>query len=518
MGQDVSNEQVDPSVPARTLRDRTLPSVAKYIASHPSAKIVVLTGAGISTSAGIPDFRSPDTGLYSNLARLDLPYPEAVFDISFFRQNPKPFYLLAQELYPGKYHPTVAHAFIKLLERKGLLHMLFTQNIDCLERRAGVPGERIVEAHGSFATQRCIDCKTEYPDDKMQAAVQKGEVPHCEVPACGGLVKPDIVFFGEALPDRFHDNRDVPAEADLLIIMGTSLTVHPFAGLPEYASQGTPRLLLNMEQVGSLGSRPDDVLLLGDCDTGVRKLADELGWRDELEELFRTVNPDAIKIEKGDENKAFRTRHEQLEDEVAKLTEEVDHALKISNGHKEWLEKHLDHKVSSGPPKPTGEALSKEEVDTVGEEMAQDAGISKELIQQKESEASASHDAENRHQYNQRQNVLDNSHLNKETTEVEDTPAQQWADETNGYVANPERSERSSGGPQGTGPNAKSRDEYEVVGETPPTSFEATHLKPLAEGKTIEKSEVLESIEVPKGTALEDPHAEVGSSKKDSHI
>lgn len=109
------------------------------------------TGAGIGTSAGIPDFRSPETGLYANLSRLNLPYAEAVFDITYFRTNPEPFYTLAQELYPGKFRPTITHSFIALLEKKGLLLKLFTQNIDCLEREAGVPDDKIIEAHGSFA-------------------------------------------------------------------------------------------------------------------------------------------------------------------------------------------------------------------------------------------------------------------------------------------------------------------------------------------------------------------------------
>jgi NAD-dependent histone deacetylase SIR2 len=109
------------------------------------------TGAGISTSAGIPDFRSPKTGLYANLARFNLPHAEAVFEISYFRENPHPFYALAQELYPGSYRPTITHSFISLLHKKGLLLKLFTQNIDCLEREAGVPDDKIIEAHGSFA-------------------------------------------------------------------------------------------------------------------------------------------------------------------------------------------------------------------------------------------------------------------------------------------------------------------------------------------------------------------------------
>ena len=114
------------------------------------------TGAGISTSAGIPDFRSPGTGLYANLSRLNLPYAEAVFDIRYFRTNPEPFYTLAQEMYPGKFRPTITHSFIALLEKKGLLLKLFTQNIDCLEREAGVPDDKIIEAHGSFAKYDCL--------------------------------------------------------------------------------------------------------------------------------------------------------------------------------------------------------------------------------------------------------------------------------------------------------------------------------------------------------------------------
>ncbi len=219
------------------------------------------TGAGISTSAGIPDFRSKDTGLYANFANLDLPHPEAVFDISYFRQNPLPFYTLAHELYPGKFRPTIAHSFIRLLYDKGLLLKLFTQNVDCLEREAGVPEELIVEAHGSFAqsvhcgvmrraailtmacqpSQRCIDCYKPFPGDRMRAAVESKQVPRCSDASCNGLVKPDIVFFGEQLPQDFFLNRTLPAAADLCIVMGTSLSVQPFAGLPGTCAEGVPR-------------------------------------------------------------------------------------------------------------------------------------------------------------------------------------------------------------------------------------------------------------------------------------
>ncbi|KAL8728145.1 MAG: hypothetical protein Q9166_005595 [cf. Caloplaca sp. 2 TL-2023] len=330
MGQEASTT-VDEATSPQTLNARTVEAVASYIKEGRAKKIVLMTGAGISTAAGIPDFRSPDTGIYANLAKLNLPYPEAVFDISYFRSNPLPFYTLAHELYPGQYKPTISHCFVRLLSDKGLLLKLFTQNIDCLERAAGVPNEKIIEAHGSFARQRCIDCRTAYPDDLMKQAIKRREVPHCTQAQCNGLVKPDIVFFGEALPEVFHQNRGLPGLADLAIIMGTSLTVQPFASLPGFCSEGVPRILLNSERVGSLGSRADDVLLLGDCDAGVRQLASALGWLEELEALFKTHNPDgSLGVHDGGDNESHP---DILDDGIARITKEVDYSLHISDQH-----------------------------------------------------------------------------------------------------------------------------------------------------------------------------------------
>jgi NAD-dependent histone deacetylase SIR2 len=188
------SKMVEADAPAQTLKARTVEALAQYIKDGRAKRIVVMvsqpsstfcyisnefkTGAGISTSAGIPDFRSPETGLYANLARLNLPYAEAVFDISYFRGNPEPFYTLAQELYPGTYRPTITHSFINLLYKKGLLLKLFTQNIDCLEREAGVPDDMIIEAHGSFAksvlTQNTSSSKnsTNTPLDKAASTAR----------------------------------------------------------------------------------------------------------------------------------------------------------------------------------------------------------------------------------------------------------------------------------------------------------------------------------------------------------
>ncbi|KAJ4347196.1 Sir2 histone deacetylase Hst2 [Didymosphaeria variabile] len=347
MGQDESR-MVDEKTPPQTLKSRTLDAVAEYIRDGRARRIVVMTGAGISTSAGIPDFRSPDTGLYANLARLNLPYAEAVFDIGYFRGNPLPFYTLAQELYPGNYRPTITHSFINLLHQKGLLLKLFTQNIDCLEREAGVPDDKIVEAHGSFARQSCIECKAPYPEELMKKAIHEKSVPHCIREECDGLVKPEIVFFGEQLPADFFENRSLPGEADLCIVMGTSLSVQPFASLPMMCGDGTPRVLINGEQVGEMGSRADDVLLIQDCDTGVRKLAEACGWLDELEDLWEQTAPWARsgqpKPEQADEPK--KSPDEQLQDEVDKLTKEIDQNLQLGQDQHTWLENHVDNKFA----------------------------------------------------------------------------------------------------------------------------------------------------------------------------
>ena len=300
-----------------------------------------------------------------------------MFDISYFRKNPRPFYALAREMYPGRFRPTLAHSFIKLLYDKGRLLKLFTQNIDCLERGAGLPAELIVEAHGSFAEQSCIDCKVAYPSDLMHKAVEANDVPLCQ--DCMGLVKPNIVFFGEALPEDFMLNRTLPASADLCIIMGTSLTVQPFASLPMACRRETPRVLINLEQAGGLGSRPDDIVLLGECDAGVMKLAEALGWKEDLLALWAQTAP-AGEATTGPEKEAVpRNRDELLHDEIERLTEEVDHTLHISRNYdlavRDKLREQKDEKGSVeketvGTPKSDkeGERESELEIPAIEEE------------------------------------------------------------------------------------------------------------------------------------------------------
>ncbi|KAM4677738.1 NAD-dependent protein deacetylase sirtuin-3-like isoform 2-T3 [Discoglossus pictus] len=201
----------------------TYMDIADMILNKKCKNIIVMAGAGISTNSGIPDFRSPGTGLYDNLMQYNIPYPEAIFDIDYFTYNPGPFYTLAQELYPGKYKPNFVHYFVKLLHDKGLLLRCYTQNIDGLERMAGIPPEKLVEAHGTFSSASCHLCYTPFDAEEAREYIMTERIPRCKI--CSGFVKPDIVFFGEDLPQSYHKVvQDFP-KADLLIVMGTSLAV-----------------------------------------------------------------------------------------------------------------------------------------------------------------------------------------------------------------------------------------------------------------------------------------------------
>ncbi|DBA77969.1 TPA: hypothetical protein ACH3X1_009129 [Trebouxia sp. C0004] len=280
-----------------------LKDVAERIKSGKAKRILCMCGAGLSVSAGIPDFRTPGTGLYSNLQKFDLPYPEAVFEINYFKRNPAPFFMLAKELFPGTFQPTPAHFFMKLLHDKGLLLRCFTQNIDSLENQAGLDKEQIVAAHGNFDSAHCVQCRKEHSLEHVRQAVSQGHT-RCDCTKCEGLVKPDIVFFGESLPARFFQYMATDfSKADLLIVMGTSLTVQPFASLIDKVRSDVPRVLINREKVGE--ADPDlkrlgvehgfnfgegnyrDVLYLGNCDDGTKELCKLLGWSEDLQKLIQ---------------------------------------------------------------------------------------------------------------------------------------------------------------------------------------------------------------------------------------
>ncbi len=189
-----------------------------------AGSVVALTGAGISVPSGIPDFRSPGTGVWANVD------PMEVAHIDAWRANPERFWSFYGERFQslGDKRPNGAHRALVELERRGLLRAVVTQNIDMLHRRAGTA--ELVEVHGSIATCSCLSCGERVSSDEVLARLGGAAVPACD---CGRPLKPDVVLFGEYLPqDALERATQLAAGADLLLCIGSSLEVHPVAQLP----------------------------------------------------------------------------------------------------------------------------------------------------------------------------------------------------------------------------------------------------------------------------------------------
>jgi NAD-dependent deacetylase len=187
---------------------------------------VVLTGAGISVPSGIPDFRSPGTGIWENVN------PMEVATIDAFHRDTRRFW----EFYRPRFEtladkrPNPAHEAVAELERRGMVDAVITQNIDRLHHGAG--SERVIEVHGSIATSSCTTCGASWPLEQVESLFDDDGVAECT--GCMGKVKPDVVLFGELLPEAaMNEARELAANADLMLCVGSSLEVYPVAGLPE---------------------------------------------------------------------------------------------------------------------------------------------------------------------------------------------------------------------------------------------------------------------------------------------
>ncbi len=361
---------------AKLLRYNTVDDAVHLLQT--SHNIIVVTGAGISTSLGIPDFRSKDTGLYSRLSHLGLSDPQEVFDINVFKEDPSIFYSVACDILPSTDRFTPTHAFIAMLQQKGKLLTNYSQNIDNLEAKAGIDPSKIVQCHGSFATASCVVCHYRVDGETLYSTIKAGQVPHCprcstakqakpgaaasatgasrkqrkallregvgrsssgslnrsnsfdnvasaeraSTPAsrgrgrprgrprgkvgrprgrprrqarhnssssdeaydeddswngCGGVMKPDITFFGEPLPDEFErrltdQDRD---KADLVLVIGTSLKVAPVSEIVPFMHPHVPQIYISRTPVHHINF---DIDLLGDCDVVVSELCRQAGW------------------------------------------------------------------------------------------------------------------------------------------------------------------------------------------------------------------------------------------------
>ena len=198
---------------------------------------MALTGAGVSVPSGIPDFRTPETGLWANVD------PMEVAHIDVFERDPARFWSYYRPRFQslGDKRPNGAHEALAELERRGLLEGVITQNIDRLHRAAG--SRNVVEVHGSIATSSCRTCDASYGIERVEALFNQAGVAECA--ACGGAVKPDVVLFGELLPEEaMRRAQALAAQAELMLCIGSSLVVHPVAGLPGVTLAGGGRLAI----------------------------------------------------------------------------------------------------------------------------------------------------------------------------------------------------------------------------------------------------------------------------------
>ena len=225
-----------------------------------SKHAVILTGAGVSTPSGIPDFRSSDSGLWSKDEPLE------VASLSTFRTQPERFFAwfrpLASQIFYAK--PNAAHIALAELEKSGYLKSIVTQNIDSLHQKAG--SKTVIEMHGTMQTLTCTQCYHQVNAEAYLAPfVEKGEIPHC--PKCNQTLKPDVILFGEQLPQAaWHKAQNEARQSDLMLVAGSSLEVLPVAGLPMQAlDRGAHLIIINNTQT-YLNIRAD-VAILEDVST-----------------------------------------------------------------------------------------------------------------------------------------------------------------------------------------------------------------------------------------------------------
>jgi NAD+-dependent protein deacetylase SIR2 len=332
-----------------------------------SSNIIVLTGAGISTSLGIPDFRSAG-GLYAQLQTEDsgVDEPEDLFRLETFRENPSRFYtLVAQKLLTplsedGTPRFTPTHAFIKLLQDKGKLLTNYTQNIDGLEIVAGIT--QLVQTHGSIAAGRCMRCGKEHKKN-FRSLWDQGALPACrkcdeqqqkslarrrEKRGVRGalhevakrperrlakrikynereiqvehVLRPNIVFFDESLPAKYGGRLKADkGKVDLLIIIGTSLEIKPLSKLPlEDPIKEKPMIWIN--QTASTDKFQPAIQLLGKCDIVVEELARRLGW--------------------DFDHKMLQRKNAQVE-----LVEDSESCLRVSEQPKEQMKEEFQYRA-----------------------------------------------------------------------------------------------------------------------------------------------------------------------------
>ena len=217
-----------------TLADR----VAELIVN--AQRVVVFTGAGVSTESGVPDFRSPG-GIWERFDPADFTYQKLM---SSPESRGKWWRIFRERGLTTEAEPNQAHLAIAELDKLGKLDCVITQNVDNLHQKAGLPDDKVFELHGNVRWVVCLSCGKRYPLEQIRARLDEGEeIPACE--SCQGMLKPNIVLFGEMLPEKvFEEAARRSRKADLFIVIGSTLIVYPAADMPIYAVDSGAKLVI----------------------------------------------------------------------------------------------------------------------------------------------------------------------------------------------------------------------------------------------------------------------------------
>jgi len=292
--------------------------------------IIFITGAGISTAAGIPDFRSKGGLFEQTKTKYGYSRPESFFQISNFYKHPEHFYDFCRDFDISECRPTTTHLFMGFLcNEKKIVRRIFTQNVDGLELLAGVPRNKVTFAHGTITEAGCPECLEEYDLELIKEYVKMGRVFYCQ--SCGKPVKPKVVFYGENLPSSFFNDFNDIYKTDLAFIMGSSLAVYPFNQLPYGIKGNAWRVLVNKNEVGNFlaglvtmnqfrfnNPKKRDLFLEGYTDEVVNRIVQDCGWKEEFEQYKK------IWLDKFEENLKQEKLKKQQEDKKEEDKKEED--------------------------------------------------------------------------------------------------------------------------------------------------------------------------------------------------
>lgn len=272
-------------------KENSLLRIAHYISSGNCKNLVVLSGAGVSRYGWISDLRET----VEHVDELNLPHARALLDLDFFMKQQEPLYSIIEYFLKYPDEVNAAHLFAVLLHERGILIRYYTENMDELEAASGLPEGMIARANGSYQNWRCVDCFQKHPDIWFVAKRALGEPPDCL--KCGSLLRPDIVFYKEQAPKAFftHLLSDT-RKCDLMIILGSSLSVEPFAYLPFMIGRKLPRLVIHTSDMSDnldfhFGTR--DVFWRGTPEDGCMELIRLLDWTQDLHRLVKS-NPSEL--------------------------------------------------------------------------------------------------------------------------------------------------------------------------------------------------------------------------------